>query len=72
MGVNIKKRKIHTMKKDAAINRAFAAGLLLTQAVPDELKGLAAEVCRSLDEYVHEPDAKKQYEDIQKVLSENE
>ena len=54
--------------KNNAIDRAFAAGLLLTQACPVELKGLAAEVCKSLDPHINKTNAEKQYEDIQSTL----
>lgn len=55
--------------KNNAIDRAFAAGLLLCQVCPDELKGLAAEVCKNLDPHIRKDNAEKQYVDIQNILS---
>jgi len=58
--------------KNNAIDRAFAAGLLLTQACPVELRGLAAEVCKSLDPHINKKNAEIQYTDIQKVMMERQ
>lgn len=58
--------------KNNAIDRAFAAGLLLTQACPVELKGLAAEVCKALDPHINKKNAETQYEDIQAAILERQ